>query len=599
MTRWNIRRRLIAAFLLLILLSLSLLGGYILWYFYQHNLETLNDNLLTNAQITEQLIEDSMAGPLEKAALDTQIKEAAVKNHIRITIIDNSGAVLADSWENPAAMDNHLNRPEVAAALAGNNGKSTRYSTTLAQNSLYVAVPIIKNTEILGVIRMASTLAQVEAAFSEIKSALITAILFTSLLSVGMGIKLARNFTAPMETITSAARKMADGKLDERVHINTNDEFQLLAHTLNNLSSSLEDKIAQIVAESKKLELILHNMDNAVFLLDRYGRVTTANKMAGEVFNLTPAMLGRHNIHVIGSSFFDHAVHEAIAKNKHQVIDLKTSLDGQKRVFQVFLAPVTAASNDVIHLLAVFHDITALQELNDRQAEFIANASHELSTPLTSIKGFAETLLDGAIKDPEISPKFVSIILNEAERMHRLVKDLLQLAKLDSDEYRRQIALESVELAPLMAKVIQELTPQAQRKKINLQMEPTDDNIFAAAHHDWLKQVLVNIVDNGIKYTPDGGSVLLNCRRQDQKAVIIVQDSGMGIPAKDLPLIFERFYRVDRARSRTAGGTGLGLSIVKFIVDMLGGQIDVQSKVDVGTTFIITLPLAAKELTKD
>ncbi|NLP42761.1 MAG: cell wall metabolism sensor histidine kinase WalK, partial [Veillonellaceae bacterium] len=251
MTRWNIRRRLIAAFLLLILLSLSLLGGYILWYFYQHNLETLNDNLLTNAQITEQLIEDSMAGPLEKAALDTQIKEAAVKNHIRITIIDNSGAVLADSWENPAAMDNHLNRPEVAAALAGNNGKSTRYSTTLAQNSLYVAVPIIKNTEILGVIRMASTLAQVEAAFSEIKSALITAILFTSLLSVGMGIKLARNFTAPMETITSAARKMADGKLDERVHINTNDEFQLLAHTLNNLSSSLEDKIAQIVAESK------------------------------------------------------------------------------------------------------------------------------------------------------------------------------------------------------------------------------------------------------------------------------------------------------------------------------------------------------------
>lgn len=592
MSKWSIRSRLIISFLLLILVSLSLLGGYILWYFYQHNLETLNHSLLTNARITEQLIEDAMSGPLEKASLDARLKETADKSNIRITIIDNNGTVIADSWENPATMENHLGRPEIAAALTGDTGKSIRYSTTLAQNSMYIAVPVIKNFEILGVVRAASTLAQVDAAFREIRSALLAAILFTSLLSVALGIKLARKFTSPLETITKAARKMTDGKLSERIHINTGDELELLAHTLNNLSASLEDKIAQIVAETQKLELILHNMDNAVILLDRYGRITTTNKVANELFSLSPSMLGKHNIHVIGSSFFDHAVHEAIAQKKHQIIDLKTNFDGQKRVFQVFLAPVTSNTNDIVHLLAVFHDITALQELNDRQAEFIANASHELSTPLTSIKGFAETLLDGAIKEPELNTKFVNIILTEAERMHRLVKDLLQLAKLDSEEYRRQVNLEPVELMPLMSKVSHELSSMAQRKKITIHVEPHLDTIAALAHPDWLKQVLVNLVDNGIKYTPEGGNVTLSCRQEGNSAVITVKDTGIGIPSKDLPLIFDRFYRVDRARSRSAGGTGLGLSIVKFIVDMLGGQISVSSQVDSGTIFTITLPLA-------
>ncbi|MDD4600303.1 Alkaline phosphatase synthesis sensor protein PhoR [bioreactor metagenome] len=594
MTRWSIRSRLIVSFLLLIVVSLSLLGGYILWYFYQHNVDTLTNNLVTNARIIEHLIKDSMAGPMEKASLDARIKETTSNSNIRITIIDNNGNVLADSWENPTLMENHSDRSEIAAALAGGSGQSIRYSTTLAQNSLYVAIPIVRNSEILGVVRIASTLAQVDAAFSQIRSTLLAAILFTSLLSVALGIKLARNFTAPLEKITRAARRMAGGQLSEKVYINTGDELQLLAHTLNNLSSSLEDKMAQIVAETNKLELILHNMDNAVILLDRYGRITTANKMASEIFDLTPAMLGKHNLHVIGSSFFDQAVHEAIAQNKHQVIDLKTNFDNQKRVFQVFLAPVTAASNDIIRLLAVFHDITALQEINDRQAEFIANASHELSTPLTSIKGFAETLLDGAMNEPELRIKFINIILTEAERMHRLVKDLLQLTKLDSDEYRRQVNLEPVPIMPLITKVAQELKPQAQRKKINVEIAPSSDCIMALAHPDWLKQVLVNLIDNGLKYTPDGGHVHLSCWKEKNQVMIMVKDSGVGIPTQDLPLIFERFYRVDRARNRSAGGTGLGLSIVKFIIDMLGGRIDVQSQVDIGTTFVITLPLADK-----
>lgn len=594
MKKWSIRLRLIISFLLLISVSLSIFGIYIHWYLYRYNLDTLTNNLTTNAQITAQLILKEMADPKEKPNLDAIIKETAARSDIRITIIDNTGVVLADSWESPSTMENHLDRPEVAAALAGKSANITRYSTTLAQNSMYVAVPVIRYSEVIGVVRTASTLTQIEAAFSKIKSALLAAIVVTSLLSIAIGIKLARNFTAPLEEITTAAKKMASGKLDVRVHLNTNDEFQLLAHTFNNLSANLEDKIAQITAETKKLELILHNMDNGVILLDRYGRVTTANKMAREIFNLSSAMIGKHNIHVIGSSIFDHAVHEVIANGRPQVIDLKFGFETQKRVFQVFLAPVNVSAKEIVHLLAVFHDITALLELNNRQAEFIANASHELSTPLTSIIGFAETLLDGAINEPELNIKFINIILNEAERMHRLVKDLLQLAKLDSDEYCRQIKLEPIDINPLITKIVHELTPQACRKKIELKIQLCDENNIALAHPDWLKQVLVNLVDNGIKYTPEGGTVTITSWCEAKNAIIAVKDTGIGIPPEDLPLIFDRFYRVDRARSRSAGGTGLGLSIVKYILDMLGGRIDVQSRIDVGTIFTITLPLATK-----
>ncbi len=592
MLRWGIRARLTLSFLVLIVVAMTLLGSYILWYFYQHNIDILTANLLTNARITEQLLEEKMSGPHEKARLDTLIKDASIKTDLRITVIDTTGVVIADSWENPVVMENHLERPEVASALTGQNGHAIRYSSTVDQNMLYVTVPTRSGTEITGVVRVATPLTQVESGFNKIRSALLAAILLTSFLSIALGIKLARKYTSPLEEITEAAREIAEGKLDRRVHIHTGDELELLAHTLNNLTSSLEDKITQLVAETNKLSLILRNMDNAVFLLDRYGRVTTANEPARNIFELTEGMLGKHNLHVIGNGIFDRAIHQTIAQKKSQMIDLKTNIRGQKRVFQVFLAPVTAAENNITGVLAVFHDITALQEFHERQADFVANASHELATPLTAIKGFAETLLDGALDDNELRVKFVNIIYTEADRMHRLVKDLLQLAKLDSEEYRQQLRLECTPVKPLLEKVTQELAPQANRKKITLTIESDCQQIAAMANHDWLKQVLFNLVDNSIKYTPDGGQVSLKCWSDGKYAFVAVKDTGIGIPSKDLPLIFDRFYRVDKARSRGAGGTGLGLAIVKFIVEMHGGKIDVKSEVNCGTTFTFSLPLA-------
>jgi len=588
----GIRNRLIASFLLLIGATLLALGSYVLWFFHKNNTERLTGNLLAEATITEQLLHDELRGPVNGAALEALLRELATKVDHRITIIDKRGDVLADSWENPAVMENHSHRPEVINAIDGGQGVAIRYSATLGEYFLYAAVPVRDGAETIAVVRVAATLANVEAGYERIRKVLLLAFLVTSLFAVLLSFRLARKYTAPLENMIAVAREMGQGRLDRRIHIRTGDEIEILGHTLNNLAASLDDKISEIVAEKRKLELILANMDNAVMLLDRFGRVTDVNRQAAVLFGITPVMLGRHNLEVIGHGALEQAVRDTVCEGVTRRIDLKTSYAGVRRVFQVFLAPVLNPDNAPTGVLCVFHDITALKEIEERQADFVANASHELVTPLTSIKGFTETLLDGALADPVQSAKFVTIIHEEAERMDRMVKELMQLARLNSAEYRQQVKLGPTDIANAADAVINQLYPQWTAKDLAVNLSTPTEPILALANADWLTQVLVNLLDNSIKFTPPGGKVTIACRRDAGSAVITVADTGRGIPAADLPFIFDRFYRVDKARVREGGGSGLGLSIVKFVVDMLGGTIAVNSNPGVGTTFTITLPLA-------
>ena len=478
--------------------------------------------------------------------------------------------------------------------LQEKSGSSTRYSTTLKENFLYTAVPLNEKGRAIGVVRLAVSLTPLEENFLTVCTVLFAAFAITSLLAIGVSIHLAGKFTSPLEEITRVAQEMGEGHLDKRVHIRTGDEIELLAHTLNKLASSLDDTVNETLAEKRKLELILAHMDNAVLLFDRYGRMSTFNEMARTMFAIVNPMIGKHNLQIIGNNAFDRALQETVAAGGNRSIELKVDSRGKKRVFQLSLVPITN-ENDVSGVLCVFHDITTLQELHERQVDFVANASHELATPLTAIKGFAETLLDGELADKELSEKFLTIIHSEAERMQRLVSDLLQLAKLDSSEYRRHVHLEPILLNPFINIVVRELSPHWQRKEISLSMEDSSVPLIVLANPDWLKQVLLNLLDNAIKYTAVGGTVTLRSQSSEGLAQISITDTGIGIPASDLPLIFDRFYRVDKARSRSAGGTGLGLAIVKFIVEALGGHIWVESKVNSGTTFTFTLPLTEEE----
>ncbi|MDU4961232.1 MAG: ATP-binding protein [Sporomusaceae bacterium] len=589
----SIRTRLIITLLLLTVGALATLGAYILWYFHRTNVASLTTQLITQARITEELVRDYYLSPLSRPQLDEKVKELHQQIPLRITIITAEGQVIADSYEPPEIFDNHHDRPEVAAALSGNTGSFIRYSATLSENFLYTAVPLLQQGRVAGVVRVASSLTPLEASFANIRSVLLAAFALTSLLAVLISIRLAGKFTSPLEEITRVAQEMAQGHLDKRVHIHTGDEIELLAHTLNKLASSLDDTVNETLAEKRKLELILAHMDNAVILFDRYGRMETYNEMAATTFGVTPAMLGKHNIQIIANTAFDRSLQETVASNRHQSIEMKNELRGKKRVFQIALAPI-AGETEANGVLCVFHDITALQEVHERQVEFVANASHELATPLTAIKGFAETLLDGALSDQELSQKFLQIIHAEAERMQRLVGDLLQLAKLDSSDYRHQVRLEPVELNRFIDTIVRELAPRWQSKGLALTVEPAGE-LTVLANADWLKQVLLNLLDNAIKYTPAGGSITVRSQLDGETAQVSVSDTGIGIPAGDLPLIFERFYRVEKARSRSAGGTGLGLAIVRFIVEALGGRIWAKSKLNEGTTFTFTLPLAKQQ----
>ena len=592
MLNWGIRTRLMASFIVVISLSLVLVGSYVLWYFYNHDLNGLTNTLSIECEIVEQLLHDEVLDPVKRNNIDNKVKDVGNKVGLRLTVIDRQGIVIADSTANPILMENHMDRPEVLTALAGGRGTAVRFSDTATENQLYVAIPVYDRNQVKAVLRIATGLTHVEEGFIKIRNAIIVALFLTLLLAITISFRLARKYTAPLEEITEAAKKIADGNLSTRIHLKTGDELEILSHALNNLTSNLEDKINETSAEKHKLELILEHMDNGVVVFDTYGKVTAVNLMATKTFNITEGMIGQHNMNVIGKSLLDRSIHETLLTGLSRVIELKTPVNNTLRIFHISLAPILDNDGTISSVLAVFHDITALQEMQNRQSDFVANASHELATPLTAIRGFAETLLAGALHDPVLSQKFLRIIYNEAERMTRLIKDLLQLAKLDSQSNQQKVNLEPTSLGPLLQNIVNDMMPHWQKKNLTLAIDQAPHPVFVTAHPDWLKQLLGNLLENSIKYTPENGTITLSFRENSTQAIITVHDTGIGIPARDLPFIFDRFYRVDRARSRTAGGTGLGLSIVKFIVAMLGGEITVTSELDVGSSFIITLPLA-------
>lgn len=588
----SIRARLITSLLFLAVITLVTFGSYVLWHFYQYTIESLTTHLVQQALIVEELVETQLDNRNDPIALDQHIKRISSQMELRITIIDRNGTVLADSWENPQTMDNHKDRPEIQSALSGTTGQSLRYSSTLSTNMLYVATTIQEGKSLAGVVRVSTTLKPIEEEFNRLRNVLLAAFVLTAGLALLISFRVARKFTAPLETITAAARQMGEGHLEERVHIKTGDELEILAHTLNKLAANLDDTVREILTEKSKLELILRHMDNGVILLDRYGQVTTVNKQAAEYFGLAPSQLGLHNLQAIGYSSLDQAVRETLGTKQNRTITLKAVRHGKSRVFQVFLAPVqSAASDGNMDVLAVFHDITALQELRERQTDFVANASHELGTPLTSIKGFAETLLCGALEDKASSEKFIHIIYTEADRMHRLVKDLLQLARLEAIDNRQQTNFTAVDMSQVIEPILRRLTPQLEEKEHKLIVEKPDKLLLAMADTDWISQIAINLLDNAIKYTPVKGSITVRWWQEGDRALLSVSDTGVGIAPQDLPRVFERFYRVDRARSRTAGGTGLGLSIVKHLVNNMAGTIAVESELNKGTTFTVSLPV--------
>jgi two-component system phosphate regulon sensor histidine kinase PhoR len=402
------------------------------------------------------------------------------------------------------------------------------------------------------------------------------------LFAVGLSYLLSRWVSSPLGEMTRSADRLASGDLSVRVRSRRDDEIGALGRGLDRMADQLEERFGRVRDEEGRLRAMLDAMVEAVLVTDREGRIVLSNAAFGRLSEGDP--IGRTVIEALRSPELHEAVTRA-AGGKGEHVQLEVPGSRVVRTLRATVSPLPEKKG----VIAVLHDVTELERATAIRRDFVANASHELRTPLTAIRGFAETLRDGALDDAKVAKRFVLGITDNAVRLSRLVDDLLELSRSESPNVRYE--LEPVSIAEVATKVLRSLEAQAIEKKVTLTLEDADEPVWARAELQALDHVLVNLVDNGIKYTPSGGSVLVRISRDASSAIFEVEDTGQGIAEEHLPRIFERFYRVDPGRARLQGGSGLGLAIVKHLVLKMEGEISARSRMGKGTTFRVSFPI--------
>jgi two-component system phosphate regulon sensor histidine kinase PhoR len=517
---------------------------------------------------------------LQALALRTASSAAA-----RVTFIAPDGTVVGES-DVPLAelprIENHAGRPEVAAALAGREGSVARHSATVHRSLLYLALP----AEGGGVVRLAADLSSVQAAVAELRRTLVAAGAVGWAASLGLAFVLSSVALRPLRELADAVGAIASGQLERRAPLDARDEMGRIAASINFMAEQLRRQLEDATAEKERIAAVLAGMTEGVLVLDAEGRVLLANPRFRNLFGTHGPVEGRIPLEVIRDAEVDEVLRE-VSGAEPVVRDLEGV--GPRDLTLQMHAAVFPARGKRLGTVIVFHDVTEVRRLESMRRDFVANVSHELKTPLTAIRGYAETLASGGVP-PDRTRSFLEVILRHAERLGSLIDDLLQLSRIES----RKLELHPVELDVVEAAraLLRDLAPRLAER--GHRAEVVDDGAAAArADQRALEQVLMNLLDNAIKYTDPQGRITVSVRASPARVWVAVSDTGIGIPSADLPRVFERFYRVDKARSRELGGTGLGLSIVKHLVQSLGGEVHIESEPGRGTRVSFSLPRAA------
>jgi two-component system, OmpR family, phosphate regulon sensor histidine kinase PhoR len=534
------------------------------------------------------------AQPAASAQALQQFMERATRaTGMRVSLIAPDGRVLADS-ERPgsavATMDNDANRPEVRGALEGRVGSSVRRSVTLDAPLIYVALPLTQGGRVMGVLRLAEPISAVTTSYETLRSAALAGGAVALLVALGIGIFVAGRVTRPVVEMQDVARQMSEGHFDVRAPARSPDEIGTLGRSLNVMAGRLREKIGDLEREQAKAKAVLDAMVEGVIATDGHDHIILINERARGIFGLGTARVERrpllevvrnvnlHDVLVAGRDAMDGGV-------VSREVRLPEPAD---RVLQVHAVGLKFPG-DERGVVVILHDITELRRLEQVRTEFVANVSHELRTPLTAIQGYLETLLDGALEEREHARKFLEIVFRHTERLGRLTDDLTDLSNIELGKV--SLRLEPTSVAEIADSVVTIISPRASGGQVKVEARLPADLPEVLADRDRLSQILINLVDNAVKYTPKGGQVTVEGRVDPAGMVeVTVRDTGVGIPKADLPRLTERFYRVDKARSRDLGGTGLGLAIVKHLVLAHGGELDIESELWKGTTVRFTLP---------
>ncbi|MFA5259859.1 MAG: ATP-binding protein, partial [Candidatus Omnitrophota bacterium] len=503
---------------------------------------------------------------------------------LRATIIAKDGTVLGDSDLTPSqvkTVENHLYRPEVQKALKTGLGEERRYSLTLKKDMLYMARPVTQSGPEI-IVRLAIPLSEIEHVSRHLQLLLIFSFIFAFGISVLLSFVASGYFSKPLKEMSQIAKRIAAGDFSQRVFPAGKDELSDLASSINYMSEHIRMRIEDVAKEKSRLEAVLLSMFEGVLVIDYEGYIRLMNEPFKKIFHVNEEPTGKHTLEIIRNIKVQEIV-DTVLKQPQGVESAEISvLLPQEKIFLVHASPIIRGdfSEGVV---VVFHDITELRRMERVRREFVANVSHELRTPLASIKGYAETLLDGALADKENAEEFLKIIHMDAERLARLIKDILDLSKVESGVLK--LNLKPVSIRQVADRILEGLQRQIAGKALSINNDVPANVPQAMADEDRIAQVLLNLVDNAVQYTPQGGEIKISARAEGSILQVNVTDTGIGIPEEDLPRLFERFYRVDKARSRELGGTGLGLSIVKHIVLAHGGQVSVRSEFGRGSTF--------------
>lgn len=594
----TVQWKFVIIYISLILIAMQIIGVYFTRTVEQSFVDNFSESLNYQADSLAINLEPYLSSETGREQEDEDeiaefIQDFVTLNNAGVQIIDQNGVIVGGSESEKHLIGQKNVQLEVNRALLGSRASDIRSDSMTGQRMMVLAVPVESNdNQVIGAVYLWAPMTDMYSTVRRINSIFATGTVFALLLTVVLGVVLSRTITNPVKAVTEQATAMANGDFNRRVNIMSNDEIGQLGQAFNNMAIRLREALSQNEEERVKLASVLANMSDGVIATDWQGHIVVHNERAEAILH-TEIQEGDNLLQVLPSL----SPKLSWPLTEQRVVFCEVSSPDDDTVYYVRLTftPYQRQEDYTGGVIAVVQDVTEQEKLEQQRKEFVANVSHELRTPLTTIKSYLEALDDGAMQDRELGPKFLDVTRRETDRMIRLVTDLLHMSRLDSKE--ASLRLQPMPIAPLLEEVATRFAIPIERKNIQLVLDLSAPLPDVWADRDQIRRVLDNLMSNAIKYTADeGGKITVRARQKDDRYVeVSIQDNGIGIPKKDLNRIFERFYRVDKARSRSMGGTGLGLSIAREIIRAHGGEIDMDSELYAGTTVTFTLPVREGE----
>jgi len=570
---------------LLSIVSVTWYAGSSLKSFY---LRQTSLDLEARARLVEDRILPLLA-PLNRKKIDEICKSMGKRAATRFTVIGPTGVVYGDSHHDPLTMDNHGTRPEVRAAMREGTGESIRFSRTLQRELMYTGVAVHKGETIAAVVRASIPVDAVDTVLRRIQRRIALAGLLIALLSAVLSFLVSRHMIRPLEEIRQVAEAYSRGDLGARAPASRIKEIDEIAGTMKGMADGLHERIETITRQRNELNTILSSMIEGVIAIDLQGRILSINGTAARLFQVDAENgVGMMIEELSRNPRLAGFVRRALRERDTFEEDMSIRVGTEDRMLNFHSTSLLDAGEERIGTLLVIADVTRIRELENMRRDFVANVSHEIKTPITAVKGFVETLLDGALENPNEARRFLGIIEKHTKRLEALVEDLLTLSRIEQEGEVVKTAFEEFDLRGVLNSAIQLCHAKAKAKGVTMSLE-CSEVLVTRGNAGQMEQAVVNLLDNAIQYSPQESNIRVNARDEDGETVISVIDQGCGIASEHVQRIFERFYRVDKGRSRAAGGTGLGLAIVKHIVQAHGGKISVESTPGKGSTFTIHL----------